>query len=215
MKKLMRLSIILAILYSPIIGQILDIYATKGIPVFSGSPFLPLTQREVYYYPQSDSIDFDPRVKTLIKQLGSSKTRLILTFIHPLYDILYYTSGDENWWENELLVEKQLKQNYDIIFLKIDRMMALNDLSLYNLAQSTSLAIDGNSTNCLGLYDYSIMPIGGEIGEGFVNIKGYLLFRKELNVDLSKNVELTVGLADTTVQWNVEKINKMIEVFNK
>lgn len=104
-------------------------------------------------------------------------------------------------------LETTLSRKYDLVEIHVTP----DDLafSIKRLEQSTKLLVDGLSTDPVDFYDLWIeVPQVGKYQ--WLSIAGYLLFPKRINSITTKTIVLQYK--DKKLTWDLEKINKMIEI---
>lgn len=142
---------------------------------------------------------------------GYSAAKIITTVIHPTTTI--------NYPDNNITLENELKNQYDLVLINISGLSRSNSFSIYEFKNSALLQVDGKRVECVEFYDFKISSSSyayfSEYTFNYTSssnsiISGYLMFPKTINGELTKSVELKY--ANKTVSWNFNKITKMIEI---
>lgn len=155
-------------------------------------------------------------------------------FIHPKTTIDYDINSDKDRvyrifdknYDNMIQFEEDLKQKYNIILLQLKVDGDCNEFSLYEFKNSFTLETNEKELDIIDFYDYKLSGSShsyfdsglgdyrSKFGSHF--IYGYLLFPKvkleETKVTLKNNYGLLLKPVELT--WDLEKINKLIDVMS-
>lgn len=127
-----------------------------------------------------------------------------------------------NNYEHLLDFEEEFKEKYNLILVTIKINSGNSHFNLYEFRNSFTLEIDGEEYDSIDFYDFEHRGTGRAVFSstryvgrfGSYIISGYLMFPK-IELDGVNNIQLTntYFIEDINLNWNLEKINSLINVF--
>lgn len=184
----------------------------KSAIIKCGLIFTLLLFRAIAFAQELDSESFLPltRVENKIKTSSFDSYSIEATIIHPSITIKYPYSN--------LNLEKKLKNDYDMILIKVSSLKYDASFSIYKSKKTSFLIVDGIRKAAVDFYDFEISSSSyayfseytfDYTSSSSASVKGYLLFPKSIT-NSTKKVVLMFG--EQKFNWNFEKITKMVDI---
>lgn len=108
-------------------------------------------------------------------------------------------------------LENSLLKKFDVVEARIHHSWDRPSFTIKGLEKSAKLLAGGETKGCIDFYDTWISAMKSPYTDNvWLSIHGYLLFPKSINSTTTKKVILNYEGED--IIWDMEKINKMIEI---
>lgn len=153
---------------------------------------------------------------------AQARASIDIALIHPDNDVEY-----EELNQN-MRLEKELKTNYDIIYVEISFRQPLSSFSIYEFRNESKIIVENKTEEALDFYDIdrrvsataefvtsgSTPRFRGKVNR--FTVYGYLLFPKVFDVDNVNRITFLNNYFKSKIEldWDIERIDALIEILH-